>query len=92
MCAQKRHLGTRIVIYLDANASEPLRPQARDAVIAALDVTGNPSSIHGPGRAARHLLETARARIAMHVHAAPADIVFCSGGTEANALAISAFG
>ncbi len=76
--------------YLDANASEPLRPEAREAVLAAMAVTGNPSSIHAPGRAARHALESARARLARHVAVAPADIVLCSGGTEANALAITA--
>ena len=78
------------MIYLDANASEPLRPQARDAMIATMNLTGNPSSIHGPGRAARHALETARAKIASRVGAAPSEIVFCSGGTEANAMAIAA--
>lgn len=78
------------MIYLDANASEPLRPEARDAAIAMMAQTGNPSSIHGPGRVARQALESARARLAHHAGAAPADIVFCSGGTEANALAIAA--
>jgi cysteine desulfurase len=53
-------------------------------------LAGNPSSIHGPGRTARHALESARGRLAHHTGAAPADIVFCSGGTEANALAITA--
>jgi cysteine desulfurase len=59
-------------------------------MLAALDLTGNPSSIHGPGRTARHALESARATIAAHINAKPADIVFCSGGTEANAAAIAA--
>ena len=58
--------------------------------MAAMAHAGNPSSIHGPGRNARHTLESARARLAHHTGAAPADIVFCSGGTEANALAIAA--
>jgi cysteine desulfurase len=78
------------VIYLDANASEPLRPAARDAVLAALGLTGNPASIHAQGRAARASLEAARSRIAGCVGAAAADLVFCSGGTEANAMAIAA--
>jgi cysteine desulfurase len=78
------------VIYLDANASEPLRPQAYEAAIAALKLTGNPSSIHGAGRSVRHLLETARNSIAAHLNAKAAEIVFCSGGTEANAMAIAA--
>jgi cysteine desulfurase len=77
------------MIYLDANATERLRPQARAAVLAALDLTGNPSSVHADGRAARRLLETARAVIADRFGAAPGDLVFTSGGTEANALAIA---
>ena len=51
-------------IYLDHNATAPLRPQARDAVIRALSVTGNPSSVHGFGRAARRLVEEARDAVA----------------------------
>jgi cysteine desulfurase len=78
------------VIYLDANASEPLRPEAREAVLAALELTGNPASIHAQGRAARAALESARARIAACVGAAPADLVLCSGGTEANVMAVAA--
>jgi cysteine desulfurase len=77
------------VIYLDSAATETLRPQAREAVLAALDLAGNPSSIHGPGRAARKLLEQSRAAVADSVGAAPGDLVFCSGATEANALAIA---
>jgi cysteine desulfurase len=74
--------------YLDANATEPLRPEARTAAIAACDVLGNPSSIHGEGRAARRLLEDAREVIAGLFGAEPRDVIFTSGGTEANALAI----
>jgi cysteine desulfurase len=77
------------MIYLDANATEPPRPEARAAMLAALDLPGNPASIHGPGRQARHLLETARTTIAVAFNAAAADLVFCSGGTEANAMAIA---
>ena len=80
------------MIYLDANASEPLRPEARAAVLAALDLVGNPSSIHGPGRAARALLESARRTVAERFGAPVAGVVFTSGGTEANALAIAALG
>ncbi len=79
-------------LYLDANATEPLRPGARAAAIAALDVTGNPSSVHAAGRAARRLLETAREQLGARFGAAPADIVFTSGATEANALAIHGLG
>ncbi len=75
--------------YLDANATERLRPQARDAVLRALDLVGNPSSVHSAGRAARRVLEDARGIIGAFVGAAPAGIVFTSGGTEANALAIA---
>ena len=78
--------------YLDANASEPLRPSARHAVLAALGIAGNPSSVHAAGRAARRLLETAREQIAACFGATPAGVVFTSGGTEANALALHGLG
>ncbi len=74
--------------YLDANATEPLRPQARDAVVATLADVGNPASVHAAGRAARRRLEAAREAIAARFGGRPADLVFTSGGTEANALAI----
>ncbi len=74
--------------YLDANATEPLRPEARTAVIAALDTLGNPSSIHGDGRAARKLLEDAREALARRFGGSPRHLIFTSGGTEADALAI----
>ncbi len=76
--------------YLDANASEPLRPAARAAVLAALESGGNPSSVHAAGRAARRILESAREDIAACFGASPAGVVFTSGGTEANALAVHA--
>lgn len=78
--------------YLDANATEPLRPAARAALLAALAVTGNPASVHAAGRAARAVLEGAREAIATRLGAAPANIVFTSGGTEADALAVHALG
>lgn len=78
--------------YLDANATEPLRPEARAAMAAALDVTGNPSSVHGAGRAARRVMEDARETLAARFGGRPADLVFTSGGTEADALAIHALG
>lgn len=77
------------MIYLDSNATERLRPEARAAAIAAMELAGNPSSVHAAGRQARRMLEDARQTVASHVGAAPAEIVFCSGGTEANALAIA---
>jgi cysteine desulfurase len=74
--------------YLDWNATAPLRPEARAAMIAALDVPGNPSSVHGEGRDARRVIDEARRRVAALVGAEPADVVFTSGGTEANATAL----
>jgi len=76
-------------LYLDANATEPLRPEAREAARAAMDLLGNPSSVHAEGRAARRVLEEARARVAARFGGAPPDVVFTSGGTEANAMAIA---
>jgi cysteine desulfurase len=74
--------------YLDWNATAPLRPQAREAMVATLDAPGNPSSVHAEGRAARRLIEEARRRVAALVGAEAADVVFTSGGTEANATAL----
>jgi cysteine desulfurase len=76
------------MIYLDANATEPLRPEARDAVLATLDVIGNPSSVHTAGRQARKILESARHILAERFGGLAENLVFTSGGTEANALAI----
>ena len=78
--------------YLDANASEPLRPEAKAAMQAAFDITGNPSSVHAAGRAARRLLEDARERIAARFAVRDQNVVFTSGGTEADALAVHALG
>jgi cysteine desulfurase len=78
--------------YLDWNATAPLRPEAREAVLAALDAAGNPSSVHAEGRAARRLIDEARRRLAALVGAEPANVVFTSGGTEANATALSPIG
>ncbi len=78
--------------YLDANASEPLRPEARAALLQALDATGNPSSIHRSGRAARRWLEDARESLARRFGGRPEDLIFTSGGTEADALALHALG
>jgi len=78
------------MIYFDANASEILRPVARQATLEALDEVGNPASIHAAGRAARRLLEHARSQIAALIGANPGEIILCSGGTEANAAAIAA--
>ncbi len=70
--------------YLDWNATAPLRPQARGAMIAALDVVGNASSVHAEGRRARALIETAREQVAGLVGADPRDVYFTSGASEAH--------
>lgn len=75
--------------YLDHNATTPLRAEARAAMLAAMDVVGNPSSVHAEGRAAKGIVETARAQIAQAVGASGADVVFTSGATEAAALALA---
>ena len=74
--------------YLDHNATSPLRPEAREAMSRAMGTGGNPSSVHGAGRAARALVEAAREQVAELVHARTQDVIFTSGGTEANALAL----
>jgi len=79
-------------VYLDYNATAPVRPEAAAATVKALALAGNPSSVHGFGRAARRCVEDARDAVAALIGAAPADIVFTSGGTEANALALSGAG
>lgn len=76
-------------VYLDWNATAPLRPEARNAMVAAFDVAGNPSSVHAEGRAARALVEQARETVAALLGAEPRNVIFTSGGTEASALALS---
>ena len=79
-------------VYLDHNATTPLRPEARAAMLAAMDVLGNPSSVHAEGRAAKALMERARAQVAAAFGADGADIVFTSGATEAAALGLAGGG
>ena len=76
-------------VYLDWNAPTPLRPEAKAAMAAAWELSGNPSSVHTEGRQARRLVEDARGAVAAAIGARPHDLVFCSGGTEANALALT---
>lgn len=76
-------------IYLDWNATTPLRPEARTAMLDAWDVAGNPSSVHAEGRAARQRIEGARRIVAEALGGDPAGVIFTSGGTEANSLALS---
>ena len=75
--------------YLDYNATAPLRPEVREEMIATFDAYGNPSSVHAEGRKARALLEAARAKVAALAGAKPEDVIFTSGGSEANALALA---
>ncbi len=76
-------------VYLDWNATTPLRPEARDAMAAAWDLSGNPSSVHAEGRQTRRLVEEARAAVGFAIGALPRNVIFTSGGTEANALALT---
>ncbi|MBB2974600.1 cysteine desulfurase [Microbacterium endophyticum] len=75
-------------VYLDHAATSPLRPEARDAWLAAVEVTGNASSIHGSGQSARRLLEESREMLAGVLHCDPVEVLFTSGGTESINLAI----
>ena len=79
-------------VYLDHNATSPLRPDAFDAIVEALRVGGNPSAVHGVGRRARGLVDKARRQVAGLVGALPSEIVFTSGGTEANNMALAGAG
>ncbi len=76
-------------VYLDWNATTPLRPEAKAAMAAAWELCGNPSSVHAEGRQARRLVEDARSAIGAAVGAKAQDVVFASGGTEANVLALT---
>ncbi len=79
-------------VYLDWNATTPLRAEARAAMVAAMDVVGNPSSVHSEGRAAKGLLERARLQVATALGADGADVIFTSSATEAAALALAGRG
>ena len=79
-------------VYLDHNATVPLRAEARAAMLAAMDLVGNPSSVHAEGRAARGLVERARAQVAQALGADGAEVIFTSGATESAALAMAGRG
>ena len=83
---------TEATAYLDYNATAPVRPEVGDAMRATLGNVGNPSSVHGAGRAARAAVEEARERVAALAGAAPETVIFTSGGTEANNLALKGVG
>ncbi len=76
-------------VYLDHNATAPLRPEARDAMVAAMEVVGNPSSVHAEGRAAKALVERARSQVAELVGCTPNQVIFTGSATEAAALAVA---
>lgn len=76
-------------VYLDYNATAPLRPEARDAMLAAMDVVGNPSSVHAEGRAAKGIVERARAQVAALVGCKTSQVIFTGSATEAAALAVA---
>ncbi len=76
-------------VYLDHNATTPLRPEARAAALSALDAAANPSSVHAEGRRARAIVEAARGEVAALVGARPDGVIFTSGATEAANLALS---
>jgi cysteine desulfurase len=76
-------------VYLDWNATAPLRPEARAAMLAAMDAVGNPSSVHAEGRAAKAIVEKARGQVAGLVGCAPEEVVFTSGATEAAATVLA---
>jgi cysteine desulfurase len=76
------------MIYLDHNATSPLRASAKRALLAALEEAGNASSVHGAGRRARARVEQAREQVARLVGARASSVIFVSGGSEANALAV----
>src|ERR1700750_880382 len=76
-------------VYLDWNATTPLRPEAKAAIAGARERAATPASIHAEGRQARRMVEDARAAVAAAVGAVPRNVTFTSGGTEANALALA---
>ncbi|WP_114861468.1 cysteine desulfurase family protein [Azospirillum brasilense] len=78
-------------VYLDHNASAPLKPAVKTAMIQAMDLAGNPSSVHGFGRTVRRAVEEARAQVAAMAGVRPAQVFFTGSGTEANNLALRGF-
>jgi cysteine desulfurase len=78
--------------YLDHNATSPLRPSVKAAMLAAMEVGGNPSSVHGEGRAARKIMDDARESLAFTLGCLPQMMTFTSGGTEANTMALRGVG
>src|SRR5215212_4728222 len=81
-------VGWRVMAYLDHAATTPMLAEALDAYVAAAREIGNPSSLHAAGRAARRLVEESRERIAAVLGARPSEVIFTSGGTESDNLAL----
>ncbi|MEX0298172.1 MAG: cysteine desulfurase family protein [Kordiimonas sp.] len=79
-------------VYLDYNATSPIRPSVIEAVTTAMSVVGNPSSVHAAGRSAKATIEEARSKVAALVGSRPRDVMFCGGGTEANNTVINGAG
>ncbi len=79
------------MIYLDHNATTPVDPEVEQAVCSALRLFGNPSSTHRHGREAHGLIEDARGKVARLINARPDEIIFTSGGTESNNIALSGY-
>ena len=77
-----------MAVYLDHAATTPMLPEAREALINALDLVGNPSSIHSQGQNAKRMLEEAREKVAASLGCDPIEVVFTSGGTESINLAV----
>ena len=88
MLATNRRRLSNAMHYLDHNATSPLRPECLAAVTHALGVGGNPSSVHASGRAARAIVEEAREKVAALAGAKAGEVIFTSGATEANNLAL----
>jgi cysteine desulfurase len=80
------------VAYLDHNATAPVRPEAAEILTKVLVACGNPSSVHGPGRAARQAIEAARGEVAALVGVKPSEVIFTASGTEANNQVLRATG
>jgi cysteine desulfurase len=78
------------IIYMDNNATTPIHPEVKKAMIDAMGVFGNPSSLHGPGREARQLVESAREKVASFIGASPEEVMFVGSGSEANNTILNA--
>lgn len=78
------------LVYMDNNATTPLHPEVKKVMIDAMGLFGNPSSLHGPGREARQLVEAARKKVASFIGASPEEVMFSGSGSEANNTVLSA--